>query len=201
MDITKGWSDCSIDLFYAIDDVLKDEKLTVMQKNVKLISLIFDIPEDTVYQMDINEYNRYISQLQWINNNSLNEKFKTKSISIYDNVYIVTPINKLTIAQYIDFQTFWQKNDIRTYMGNILASFIVPKGHKYGEGYDVLELANHLRNNLSILEAHNLLFFFLKKYLISIRDSFIYLRKKLKTKEEKQKIMEALQMILDGFRL
>lgn len=203
MKNVKGWQDCSIDLFYKLDKIIsnQDPSVTLMDKNVQLISTIFDIPAEDVYKMDINEYNKYITQMQWVKDVALNKNFKPSTIIIDGIKYEVTPIKKLTIAQYIDFQTFWQFKDLEKYIGNILSSFIVPKGKKYAEGYDPAELAVTLRNSLDILTAQNLIFFFLKKYLRSIQDSFSYLKKQMKSQEEKQQIQEAFKMVLDGLRL
>lgn len=203
MKNVKGWQDCSIDLFYKLDKIIsnQDQSITLMDKNVQLISVIFDIPVEDVYKMDITEYNKYITQMQWVKDIALNKNFKPSTIIIDDVKYEVTPIKKLTIAQYIDFQTFWQFKDLEKYIGNILASFIVPKGKQYAEGYDPAELALTLRNSLDILTAQNLIFFFLKKYLRSIQDSFSYLKKQMKSHKEKQQVQEAFKLVLDGLRL
>ncbi len=203
MKNVKGWQDCSIDLFYKLDKIIsnQDPSVTLMDKNVQLISAIFDIPVEDVYKMDITEYNKYITQMQWVKDVALNKNFKPSTIIIDGVKYEVTPIKKLTISQYIDFQTFWQFKDLEKYIGNILASFIVPKGKQYAEGYDPGELAITLRNSLDILTAQNLIFFFLKKYLRSIQNSFSYLRKQMKNPKEKQQIQEAFKLVLDGLRL
>lgn len=198
MKITK-WSECPIDVFYELYDVVADKDTNIMQKNVKIISIIYEIPEDQVYAMSMEDYNKHMNELEWVTTTPpFNANFSTKSISIDGTKYTVTPLDKLSIGQYIDFQTFWQKKDEQKYIGNILASFLVPKGHKYGEGYDILELANTLRTKLDIVTARNLMFFFLKKYLDLMVSSFIYLRRKMKTKEEKSQTTQALNTILDG---
>jgi hypothetical protein len=198
----KSWNECSIDLFYAIDDVIKDTTLPTMTKNVKLISLILDIPENVIYSMPIEKYNEYIQSLQWANNFKFDKNYKPSKIVINGQKYkVITKTNDLSIGQYIDFQTFWMKKDIRKYIGNLLACFILPENKKYGEDYDISELAETIRQNLDIVTAYSLLFFSLKKYLDSTISSFIYLRKKLKTKEEKQEITKIIQTLLSGWSL
>lgn len=198
MQITK-WSECPIDVFYELYDVVTDEESNTMQKNIKIISIIYEIPEDQVYALSMADYNKYLKDLDWVTKSpEFNSNFSTKSINIDGTTYIVTPINKLSIGQYIDFQTFWQKRDEQKYIGNILASFLVPKGHKYGEGYDILEVANKLRQTLDIVTARNLMFFFLKEYLDLMVSSFIYLRKQMESQKEKEELTQTLNIILDG---
>ena len=198
----KSWNECGIEKFYQIDDVIKDASLSTMVKNIKIISLILDIPEDKIYSMSMDKYNKCISDIQWVNNFNFNKKYKPSKLNINGEEYkIITNTKNIAIGQYIDFQTFWMKKDIRKYIGNLLACFILPKDKKYGEDYDPSELAIIIRDNLDIVTAYNLLFFSLKKYLDSTLSSFFFLRRMVKTKEEKQEITKMIQTLLSGWSL
>lgn len=198
----KSWNECSIDLFYAIDDIIKDNSLKPIEKNIKLTSIILELPEKEVYAMQIDEYNKYIKELQWVQHFNFDKNYKPSKLVINGQKYkVITKSKDISIGQYIDFQIFWMKKDIRKYIGNLLACFILPENKKYGEDYDPSELAETIRQNLDVITAYNLLFFSLKKYLDSTMSSFFYLKRIAKTKEQKQEIMKMIQMLLSGWRL
>lgn len=198
----KSWNECGIEKFYQIDDVVKDTELSQMERNIKLISLLLEIPEQDVYAMDMTTFNNNIQKLQWVNNFDFNKKWAPSSIIINGVKYnVVTKTKKLSIGQYIDFQTFWQRKDIRNYIGNLLACFVIPENKKYGEDYDPSELAIIIKDNLDIVTAYSLLFFSLKKFLDLTMSSFFCLKRLAKTKEQKQEITKIIQTLLAGWSL
>ena len=119
----------------------------------------------------------------------------------------------MTVAQYVDFQTYWlQRDNMKNIIGNLLAIFIIPKGKKYNEGYDINQVVNDIMNNIDIMTAEEILFFFLSSYLISIKITLNYLNLKMKMikimKKDKEKvekfqkeIMNLEKIISDGFIL
>ena len=143
----------------------------------------------------------------------ISENSKFKSIEINGSKYkIDTNLQNFTVAQYIDFQTFFPKRKTNPrVLGNILACFIIPQGKEYASGYDISELVRSINSNLDILTANEIMFFFLKQYLISIRVTANYfnwtlkrLKKKTKNKEkviELEKDWEKVKKAtLDGLR-
>lgn len=198
----KSWNECGIEKFYQIDDAVRDTELSQMEKNIKLISLLLEIPEQDVYAMDMTTFNNNIQKLQWVNKFDFNKKWTPSSIVINGVKYnVVTKTKKLSIGQYIDFQTFWQRKDIRNYIGNLLACFVIPENKKYGEDYDPSELAIIIKDNLDIVTAYSLLFFSLKKFLDLTMSSFFCLKRIAKTKEQKQEITKIIQTLLAGWSL
>jgi len=198
----KSWNECGIEKFYQIDDVVRDTELSQMEKNIKLISLLLEIPEQDVYAMDMTTFNNNIQKLEWVNKFDFNKKWTPSSIVINGVKYnVVTKTKKLSIGQYIDFQTFWQRKDIRNYIGNLLACFVLPENKKYGEDYDPSELAIIIKDNLDIVTAYSLLFFSLKKFLDLTMSSFFCLKRIAKTKEQKQEITKIIQTLLAGWSL
>ena len=204
MDIVyKKWTDISIKLFYEINDILIDKTTSDIEKKISLIALLSNTDESQVRDMSLTDFNKCLTDIEWLNSPNFNRDTNIKTLEIDGKKYnIVRKLKNITIAQYIDFQTFWQKKDLKHYTGNLLACFILPStSKKYAEDYDPLELADLLNNNLDIVTAQSLLFFFLKQYLTLMVSSFTYLRKKVKTKEEREVLTNTLQGILHGLQL
>lgn len=72
----------------------------------------------------------------------------------------VTDMQKMTTAQYIDFQTYASEKEKDT-TAELLTCLLVPTGKKYNDGYDVAELRADIEANLSVIDAMNLANFFL----------------------------------------
>lgn len=190
-----SWNDVSINLYYEIVDIVEDETLNETDKDVKLLSLLFDVPEEKLYDTEISKLQQMKSELSWLNDFNIDKSRQHKHFVINDSKYDVNvDLQKFTAAQYIDFQTFWQQNDLRKFYGNILATFIIPHKKKYANDYDTLEFANLLREKLSIVTANELIFFFLMKSVGSTLCSLTSLEKlMMKQKKLKPKTRELLK--------
>lgn len=75
----------------------------------------------------------------------------------------------ITTAQYIDFQTFAPEGDAR--LVELLSVFLVPRGCKYNDGYDIAEVQAAIREDLYVTDALAVSAFFLTKLAALIRTS------------------------------
>lgn len=191
----KSWNDISINDYYEIMDFLESD-LDAVSKDVGLLSVLCETDTDAIYSLSLDEVEALMKQIDWVKRFDFNRKWKANRVRIGDSVYdVCVDLSNMTVSQYIDFQNFWSKQDLREYYGNILACFFVPKGKKYCEGYDVKALAEEFRNTVSIELANAVCFFFLKRLLYSIKATQVYLTwqmKKMKKKhpEMKEKIAQ-----------
>ena len=211
--IKKSWRDVTIDEYFDLLEKLEDPELEDTDKEVCKISFIYNIPEDSIWDLKIDEFRNLQVESLWMDEFKISENSKFKSIEINGSKYkIDTNLQNFTVAQYIDFQTFFPKRKTNPrVLGNILACFIIPQGKEYASGYDISELVRSINSNLDILTANEIMFFFLKQYLISIRVTANYfnwtlkrLKKKTKNKEkviELEKDWEKVKKAtLDGLR-
>ena len=210
----KSWRDVTINEYIELKEKLSDDSLKEYEIEVIKISFSSGIPENEIWNLSMDDFRSLQIERLWMDEFPLSREAKFKNISISEERFnIETDIRKLTVAQYIDFQTFYPKlkNDDR-YIGNVLACFIIPYGKKYADEYDVEKLVNNINDNLDILTANEILFFFLKQYLISTRAIANYLnwlikmkRKKLKDKKQiseiEQKWLMMKKHILAGLQL
>lgn len=195
----KSWREISINNYYEICDICDDDSLGEAEKNILVLSILTGMDEQQIYDLPIMEVREAMSKLSFLDDFKINENVNFKKINICGDKYIVdADLTHFTTAQYIDFQTLWTKQDLRKYYGNILACFIIPKGKKYGQDYDINELAETLRDEIDIMTANEILFFYLKKLVISIKSSIIYLdkmKKKLKNKIPDEKYLEVEKIL------
>lgn len=212
----KSWRDVTINEYFELLDIVNDETLEPYDKEVKVIAFVNGMDENEVWNLSITDFKALQAKKSWMNSFDLNEKPVFRKIKIGDiKCDVNVNLQNFTVAQYIDFQTFWPKRrEMEKYMGNILACFIIPTGCKYNEGYDIQKLSASITESLDIMTANEILLFFLASYLNSTRATLIYLRlmmmrtmrrmKKPEQKEKMQALMQEIQAaqasILDGFR-
>lgn len=210
--IKKSWRDVTIDEYFDLKDRLDDVQEETDKVVVK-ISFANNISEEEVWDKTINEFRRLQVEALWMDEFNISEDIKFKNIEINGERYTVdVNLQNFTVAQYIDFQTFFPKRKTNErIIGNILACFIIPREKKYASGYDIKKLVDDINSNLDILTANEILLFFLKQYLISIRATanyFNWIMKRMKRKSKNK--MEIIKMemewnqiketILDGLR-
>lgn len=210
--IKKSWRDVTIDEYFDLKDRLDDVQEETDKVVVK-ISFANNISEEEVWDKTINEFRRLQVEALWMDEFNISEDIKFKNIEINGEKYTVdVNLQNFTVAQYIDFQTFFPKRKTNErILGNILACFIIPRDKKYASGYDIKKLVDDINSNLDILTANEILLFFLKQYLISIRATanyFNWIMKRMKRKSKnKTEIIkmekewnQIKETILDGLR-
>lgn len=192
----KSWDDISINDYYELVDAMEDAELQPLDKSVSLLAILCDCAPDDIYNLPVYEIDKMNSQIGWVRKFDFNKRFKSKHLTIAGKKYSVcVNLQEMTISQYMDFQTLWAKNDLRTYWGNILCCFIVPEGKKYCEDYDVQALADEFRNEVPITLANSVCFFFLKRLLTSIKSTLLFLTIMMKKmgKTENKELKEQME--------
>lgn len=206
----KSWTDVSINDYFDLVERL-DQELTPYEAEIVRVAFVSNLTEDQVWSLDITTFNILQQHAKFLDTFKLNESFNLSTIVLDEKIYSIdTNLQHFTVGQYIDFQTYYSKRHTdKKVLGNILACFIIPKGKKYGEDYDIAELVKTINNYLDIKTANEILFFFLKNYLISIRGIANYFNWQMKRIKMSKKDKETLtqqwnqmkQAILDGLHL
>ena len=206
----KSWRDVTIYEYFNLVDRLSDEGLTEYEREVILVSFVMGVAEDKVWDMTIGEFKANQLNTAFMKEFNVARDCNFKTISIDGEKYdVCTDLHNFTVAQYIDFQTFYaQRKDNANILASLLACFIIPRGHSYAEGYDVNDLKLKIINGLDILTAEELLFFFLKRYLLLMRATANYFnwairrmkRKGMPVDELEARWEEVKKATLDGLR-
>ena len=206
----KSWRDVTIDEYFNLVDRLSDEGLTEYEREVILVSFVTGLDEDKVWDMTIGEFKANQLNTAFMKEFNVARDCNFKTIQLAGEKYdVCTDLHNFTVAQYIDFQTFYaQRKDNANILASLLACFIIPRGHDYAEGYDVNDLKNKMINGLDILTAEELLFFFLKRYLLLMRATANYFnwairrmkRKGMPVEELEARWEEVKKATLDGLR-
>lgn len=197
----ENWNQITISDYKKIKEINSRELDSDIEKGIALLSIICECQEDDLYGLNINDLKTLLSKMDWLKKPyNFNHNWNFKHIKIDGQKYDVeVDVNKFTVAQFCDFQIYWDKRDDDAYMGRLLTTFIKPHNCKYNEGYDVLELAEKLENTLTINDWNSICFFFLKTLNYSLKGLLIYsawtMRKLKKNNPEIQKEINKLMVI------
>lgn len=197
--VKKSWAEVSIKDYKRIEEICKRELDSELEKDIAVLAVLSGVDEDTIYSLPIIELRGLIDQIKWLSEDyDFPKEWKTNKLKIDGEEYIINPnINTFTVAQYADFQVIYPKKEDN--MGRFLSIFIIPRGKKYNEGYDPIELADRLEEVLTINDWNRICFFFLVAWTLSIavslRSSIKDLKKRMKKEKDPGKLAKMEEMM------
>lgn len=185
-----NYNDVTIEKYLEIKAVI-DGGYDETETQIKLVSVLSDLSEDEVVNLNLVEYKKLNQKLEFLTEMPQQKIVATKyKLGGYEFETMLN-IQDMTVSQYIDYQTFVKDTD--KYLVELLSIFLIPKGKKYNEGYDILEVHKVIRENLSIVDAMSMSGFFLLLYQSLTKSTLTYLIKKLKRMKRKMKNPEEIQ--------
>lgn len=187
-----NYNKLTIGKYLELVDILEDEALTDIDKNVEIIALLDGKEVDVIYDLPLSEFNEKIQMTSF-----LYEEPKPLQVStVYKlggmELETSLDVTKLTTSQFIDYETY-VKDD--KYLVELLSVFLIPKGKKYNKEYDIVEVQKVIRDNMPITQAMGLSAFFLLLYKSLLKATETCLIKKMKKMMKKEKNMERKEMM------
>ena len=180
-----------------IQQLCKDDSLEELDRQVKIISILTGLTENDVLNLPIPKYKEYVVASRFLEKPSPDNHTRcAKSYIIGGFKCIpVSDYSKVSVAQYVDFQTFSKMGE--DYFVQMLSCFLVPQGMTYNEGYDIAELQKAMREDLSVADALTLSAFFFKRCVVSIKDTLTFLHKVIKDlpKEKREEVEKRLKVL------
>ena len=177
-------------------EIFNDESLSDLDKNIEILAIYADTTVDSILKLRPDVVEEYFADMSnSISSYKPSNSKRPKKIKINDQVYTINyNIGKLNMAQYIDFQQIIVKKNYLENLPALLSIFIIPKGHKYNDDYDIIELRRILENNITLDEALSIIFFSKMKSISLIKLKLLYYRSMLKimrwtTKDKQTKEM------------
>lgn len=194
MNIIDNYRDLPIGMYLEACEIDRRTDIEELQKQVSIIALLSGVAEEEIYNLPIDEYRVLASKTHYLAHPYDGEILTAKNyICGKFHLIPVADYRKVTTAQYVDFQTF--AKDMERNVVEILSTMLIPKGKKYNQDYDVLEVQNAIREHMSVVDALSLLAFFFAKYRELIKDSLTYCREEAMKIPDKEKRMKTLREI------
>lgn len=194
MDIIDSYNKLTLAQYQEIQAVQKDESLEDIDKHTRILSILTGVPEDELMHLPIPEFTELSGKAQFLSAEAFNPGRMAKKYIIGEMELIpVTDFRKLETCQYLDFQTY--AGDLDKYMAELISVLLVPKGHRYNEGYDIIALQESIRQEMSVADGATIVGFFLTLCERSIEDSLNYSKRMAKGIRDKKKRTEILKRI------
>ena len=195
MEIIDSFSKLSLGTFDEIQAVQRDESLEDIDKHIRIISLLTGASEDDISHLPIGEFTELSARARFLSAEGFQSGRVAKRYLVGEFELVpVTDYRKLETGQYIDFQNL--AGDLDAHRVQLLSVILVPKGKRYNEGYDILEVQKAIREEMSVTDGVAVVAFFLKLCERSIVDMLHYSReeaRKIPNKKERKKILERIK--------
>jgi len=194
MKIIDNYRDLPIGMYLDICEIDRREDIEELHKQVQILSLLTGAAEEDIYILPLEDYKVLAAKSNYLRKPYDGEILMAKSYKVGTFTLIpVEDFRKITTAQYIDFQTFSKEGEKRVV--ELLSTMLVPKGCKYNQGYDVIEVQKAIREEMSVAEALTLFAFFFVQYRQLIKDSLTFCREEAMKIPDKEKRMQTLREI------
>ena len=190
----KNWNDISVNTFKKLRDIKTEinSDIDALEANISLLSILCDCSEDDISNLNTSAFTKLLQQTDFLK--SLPKiDIKDKYVINGKKYELFLTMKEMSVAQYIDFQTYFKEKD--KYFNELLSIFLIPKGKKYNEGYDIAGVINDIGEHLSILDANSIMFFFVISFQSLTKvtlNSLVKRLKKMKNEVEKEKLEKAI---------
>lgn len=185
-----SWEKITVNVFErlnaAVDaaEVTGNEYVDLLNKQVAMLSVLCDVDEDTIADLNTTDFNNLVRQTDFLNETP--KKNIIDKVTLNGKEYeIFLSVGEMTMSQYIDFQTLFPQRDKN--FKQILSIFIIPKGCSYGEGYRIEDVIKDIGDYLPITDANNIMFFFALAFQSLTKVMLTYLVKDMKKMMKKEK--------------
>ena len=194
MDIIDSFNKLPIGKYEDILAISREEGVEEIDRTLAILSVLTGVTEDELMHLPIAEFTELSSKMQFLTAEGFHGGRMAKKFIVGKwELYPVTDYRRLETCQYIDFQTYI--GDMENRMVELLSVILVPKGHRYNEGYDIIELQRDIRESMTVAEGATIVGFFLTLCSRSIKDSLHYSRRMAKGIKDKEKREEMLRRI------
>ena len=183
-----NYSKLTIGKYLEVRDII-EEGLEEIEQQAALIAVLNDMDVEDVLDLPLGTYHKLLQSIAFLlelpsPRQAPPTKYKIGGMELES----MLNISDMSVAQFIDYQTFLKDTD--KYLVEMLSVFLIPKGKKYNDGYDIIEVQNVIRDNLSIIDALSLSAFFLQWYQALTKATVTFLVRKMKRLMRKEKNME-----------
>ena len=200
MDIIDSYNKLSLGKYMEIQEVSRNESLEEIDKQVQILSILTGVAEEEILHLPLPEYKELVVKSGFLDPENINYHTVAKKYILGKFELIpCRDFRKIETCQYIDFQTYAPELD--KYLVEFLSVILVPKCHRYNEGYDILEVQKAIREEMSVSDGVSLAGFFLTWCRKSIRDSLNFSRQEAMGIKDKTKREEILQKIQEQEKL
>ena len=168
------------------------EAANIEDENERVYAIMEAVFGEDVLNLPLKDFNEKCKELQFLQKEIPND-LHVKDIKVNGREYYFDGLlGKITTAQYIDFQNYQKNNDEQ----KSFSIFIIPKGHKYNDGYDMEQVFNDILD-IPVPVLFSASFFFSRQFELFIRIFRRYSIKQMKKLGLPKEAMENLEKVVN----
>ena len=168
------------------------EAANIEDENERVYAIMEAVFGEDVLDLPLKDFNEKCKELQFLQKEIPND-LHVKDIKVNGREYYFDGLlGKITTAQYIDFQNYQKNNDEQ----KSFSVFIIPKGHKYNDGYDMEQVFNDILD-VPVPILFSASFFFSRQFELFIRIFRRYSIKQMKKLGLPKEAMENLEKVVN----
>ena len=168
------------------------EAANIEDENERVYAIMEAVFGEDVLDLPLKDFNEKCKELQFLQKEIPND-LHVKDIKVNGREYYFDGLlGKITTAQYIDFQNYQKKNDEQ----KVFSVIIIPKGHKYNDGYDMEQVFNDILD-VPVPVLFSASFFFSRQFELFIRIFRRYSIKQMKKLGLPKEAMENLEKVVN----
>lgn len=189
--MTENFNTLTIGQYLDIVAANNDDSLSPLDMQVRIISILSGLSEEEVLHLPLGEYKEMSRKAAFLSGHDLKgtrvaEQYRIGKLTLVP----VSDWRKIETAQYIDFQSFLSAG-MDEHIVDILSCLLIPKGHRYNDGYDMDAVKDAVREGMSIAEGAALVAFFLNLFRALIADSLRYCKSAIATMKRARRMTKA----------
>lgn len=191
MDIIDNYDKLRLGQYMEIQAVSKEEGLEEIDRQVQILAILTGQDAEEILHLPIGEYKDLVAKASFLSAPEMTYHPVAKKYLVGEfQLMPVRDFRKLETCQYVDFQTY--APDLEKNLVEFLSVILVPKGHRYNEGYDVMDVQKALREDMSVADGISIAGFFLSWCRKSILNSLAFSKQeamKIPDRERREKIL------------
>lgn len=192
ISIIDSYEKLPIGLYLQLCDA-EENQTEDLDKAVTRIAILTGLTEREVLNLDLNTFSDLNQKAKFVERDAPITRVKDQYEVRGYILVTCKDIRKMTTGQYIDYQAYSKEAD--KYIVDILSCFLVPKGMKYNDGYDIEDVKNKIREELTVTDVNALSGFFLHSLIASIEASLSCSERAAKRMKGSPKKTELLRQI------
>lgn len=173
-----SWKEMPLGTFIEVNNICGDKHMAEDDKTFRIAAICAGITYDEIMNMPLNETAELIKNIAFVYTEPKKEKMKSHYIINGVKYIPLKNYEDMTTAQYIDFQAI--SENINMMLGEYLAIFLIPEGHKYNDGYKSSDVAKDIYDYFCVEEALGIANFFTKQCSKSMKRTLLYLESEAK---------------------
>lgn len=168
------------------------EAANIEDENERVYAIMEAVYGESVLDLNLKNFALKCKEIEFLQKEIPND-LHVKDIKVNGREYYFDGLlGNITTAQYIDFQNY-QKNEDEQ---KTFSVFIIPKGHKYNDGYDMDQVFNDILD-VPVPVLFSASFFFIRQFELFIRIFRRYSIKQMKKTGLPKEVMENLEKVVN----